>query len=106
MGKSIVKELLLLWKESYKIPLSYNEDIWDISKRALAGEAGVYTHNSVRKDKVDIYPHPKMIEQSLSLTPMKRAATGDDIAAAIVFLATGTNLMTGQIIVVDGGRTM
>jgi len=51
-------------------------------------------------------PHPKMIEQSLSLTPLKRAATGDDIAAAIVFLATGTNLMTGQIMVVDGGRTM
>jgi len=63
-----VKELLLLWKESYKIPLSYNEDIWDISKRALAGEAGVYTHNSVRKDKVDIYPHPKMIEMLKSLS--------------------------------------
>jgi len=51
-------------------------------------------------------PHPKMIEQSLALTPMKRAATGDDIAAAILFLATGTNLMTGQVLVVDGGRTM
>ncbi len=51
-------------------------------------------------------PHPKMIEQSLALTPMQRASTGDDIAAAIVFLATGTNLMTGQIVVVDGGRTM
>lgn len=63
-----VKELLLLWKESYKIPLSYNEDIWDITKRALAGEPGVYTHNSVRKDKVDIYPHPKMIEMLKSLS--------------------------------------
>ncbi|MFM7099122.1 MAG: SDR family NAD(P)-dependent oxidoreductase [Gemmataceae bacterium] len=51
-------------------------------------------------------PHPKMIEQSLALTPMKRASTGEDIAAAIVFLATGTNLMTGQVVVVDGGRTM
>lgn len=63
-----VKELLLLWKETYGIPLTYNEDIWDISKRALAGEAGVYTHNSVRKDKVDIYPHPKMIEMLKSLS--------------------------------------
>jgi len=63
-----VKELLLLWKETYKIPLSYNEDIWDISKRALSGEPGVYTHNSVRKDKVDIYPHPKMIEMLKSLS--------------------------------------
>ncbi len=51
-------------------------------------------------------PHPNMIEQSLIHTPMKRAASPDDIAAAIVFLATGTSLMTGQVMVVDGGRTM
>lgn len=63
-----VKELLLLWKKTYNIPLSYNEDIWDISKRALSGGPGVYTHNSVRKDKVDIYPHPKMIEMLKSLS--------------------------------------
>ena len=25
-------------------------------------ENGVYTHNSVRKDKADVYPHPKLIE--------------------------------------------
>lgn len=61
------KELLLLWKEKYNIPLTYNEDIWDITPRALKGEAGVFTHNSVRKDKVDIYPHPKMIEMLKSL---------------------------------------
>jgi hypothetical protein len=57
----------LLWKEKYNIPLTYNEDIWDITPRALKGEAGVFTHNSVRKDKVDIYPHPKMIEMLKSL---------------------------------------
>jgi hypothetical protein len=61
------KQLLLLWKEKYNIPLTYNEDIWDITPRALKGEAGVFTHNSVRKDKVDIYPHPKMIEMLKSL---------------------------------------
>lgn len=59
---SAVKDLLILWNTKYGIPLTYNEDIWDITKRALKGEPGVYTHNSVRKDKVDIYPHPKMIE--------------------------------------------
>lgn len=63
-----VKELLLLWKEKYNIPLTYHEDIWDVSKRALSGEPGVYTHNSVRTDKVDIYPHPKMIEMLKSLS--------------------------------------
>jgi 3-oxoacyl-[acyl-carrier protein] reductase len=46
------------------------------------------------------------IEKYLELAPLKRAATPDDIADAVVFLATGTNLMTGQVMVVDGGRTM
>ena len=63
-----VKELLILWGKKYNIPLTYNEDIWDISPRALKGDAGVFTHNSVRKDKVDIYPHPKMIEMLKSLS--------------------------------------
>lgn len=62
-----VKDLLLLWKQRYNIPLTYNQDIWDITPRALRGEAGVFTHNSVRRDKVDIYPHPKMIQMLQSL---------------------------------------
>jgi len=62
-----VKDLLLLWKQRYNIPLTYNQDIWDITPRALKGEAGVFTHNSVRRDKVDIYPHPKMIQMLQSL---------------------------------------
>lgn len=62
-----VKQLLLLWNKRYGIPLDYNEDIWDISARALKGEPGIYTHNSVRKDKIDIYPNPKMIEMLKSL---------------------------------------
>jgi 3-oxoacyl-[acyl-carrier protein] reductase len=47
-----------------------------------------------------------MIDQYLTQTPMKRAATPDDIADAVEFLALGTTLMTGQVMVVDGGRTM
>jgi hypothetical protein len=62
-----VKELLLLWKQKWNIPLTYNEDIWDVTPRALIGTPGVYTHCSVRYDKVDIYPHPKMIEMLKSL---------------------------------------
>lgn len=61
------KELLLYWNEIYSIPLGYQEDIWGITKRALAGEPGVYTHNSVRKDKTDVYPHPGLIEMLKSL---------------------------------------
>lgn len=47
-----------------------------------------------------------MIERALADTPLGRAALPDDIADAVVFLARGTTLMTGQVIVVDGGRTM
>jgi hypothetical protein len=63
-----LKELLILWNKKYNIPLKYNEDVWDITARALKGEKGVFTHNSVRRDKVDIYPHPKMITMLKSLT--------------------------------------
>lgn len=62
-----VKELLQLWNQRFNIPLTYNPDIFDISVRALRGEPGVYTHNSVRTDKVDISPQPKMIAMLESL---------------------------------------
>lgn len=61
------RQLLLLWKERYNIHLQYNEDIWDVTPRALRGESGVFTHNSVRFDKVDVYPHPKLIQMLKSL---------------------------------------
>lgn len=62
-----LEKILRYWGSKYNIPLTYNDDIWDICPRALRGEAGIYTHNSVRYDKVDIYPHPKLIEMLKSL---------------------------------------
>jgi|SRR5581483_274980 len=50
--------------------------------------------------------HMDHIAGALKVTPMGRAATPDDIADAVFFLALGTSLMTGQVLVVDGGRTM
>ena len=38
--------------------------------------------------------------------PLPRPAQPDDIADAVIYLATGTTLTTGQLLVVDGGRTM
>lgn len=61
------KDLLVYLCDKYKISKVYNEDIWDVNKRALKGENGIFTHNSVRFDKTDIYPHPKMIEMLKSL---------------------------------------
>ncbi len=50
--------------------------------------------------------HMEHVEKSIQITPLKRAATPDDIADVISFLAAGTTLMTGQVLIVDGGRTM
>jgi len=46
------------------------------------------------------------VERAIQTTPMRRAADPADIADAVVFLALGTTLMTGQVVIVDGGRTM
>lgn len=50
--------------------------------------------------------HMDHVERSMQITPMRRAATPEDIADAVAFLALGTTLVTGQVLVVDGGRTM
>src|SRR5262249_7896681 len=50
--------------------------------------------------------HMDQVERALEVTPMRRAARPDDIADAVAFLAMGNSLMTGQVVVVDGGRTM
>jgi 3-oxoacyl-[acyl-carrier protein] reductase len=50
--------------------------------------------------------HQEMIETAMLHTPLKRPATPDDVAAVVLFLAEQTSLMTGQVLVVDGGRTI
>ena len=46
------------------------------------------------------------VQKFLEQTPLGRAADPDDIADAVAYLATLTTLTTGQVLVVDGGRTM
>lgn len=62
-----VKQLLLHWRDKYEIPLDYHDDIWDTTKRAYSGEKGVFTHNSVRPDKADVFPQPELIDMLKSL---------------------------------------
>jgi len=62
-----LKELLLMLCEKHGISKVYNEDIWGVTTRALKGENGIFTHNSVRTDKCDMYPHPQLIEMLKSL---------------------------------------
>jgi len=53
--------------ETYDIPNEYRSDIFGLDKEAFKGTPGIYTHNSVRKDKSDIYPCPRMIEMLKNL---------------------------------------
>jgi len=67
-----VYKLLRYWnlEEIHGIPIKFKGmEIFDIDKRALAGEPGVYTHNSVTYPSVrcDIHPQPEMIEMLKSL---------------------------------------
>ncbi len=50
--------------------------------------------------------HEDHVEKAVAQTPLRRAATPDDVADVVEFLAVGTALMTGQVVVADGGRTM
>jgi 3-oxoacyl-[acyl-carrier protein] reductase len=49
---------------------------------------------------------PEELAKRTAGFPLQRPAQPDDIADAVVYLATGTTLTTGQCLVVDGGRTM
>lgn len=42
-------------------------------------------------------------EHFANKTPMKRNGTAGDVAEAVVFFATATNFVTGQVLAVDGG---
>ena len=61
------RQLLVYLCDAYGISKEYNDSIFDIDKRALRGENGIFTHNSVRHDKSDIYPCPRMIEMLKNL---------------------------------------
>lgn len=74
--------------------------------RAFAPEVRV---NAVAPGPVQtrwLADHQDMVEKAMTQTPMQRPSTPDDIAEAIVFLADVSTLMTGQVMVIDGGRTM
>ena len=63
-----VRQLLLYWKNVHNIDITYKEeDMWKVSKNALLGTPGVYTHNSYRRDKTDVSPQPKLIAMLKSL---------------------------------------
>ena len=74
--------------------------------RAFAPEVRV---NAVAPGPVQtrwLADHQDMVAAAMKQTPLERPATAEDVAAVVLFLADETSLMTGQVLVVDGGRTM
>lgn len=45
-------------------------------------------------------------ERARELTPLKRNGMPEDVAEAVLFLATSATFITGEIIVIDGGRNL
>lgn len=58
-----VKLLLLYLTQKYNIPRAYKGDrMFTVIPEALGGnESGIWTHTSVRQDKTDCYPDPRLI---------------------------------------------
>jgi NAD(P)-dependent dehydrogenase (short-subunit alcohol dehydrogenase family) len=55
----------------------------------------------------DIFNNPATAGNALSKIPMNRFGTPDDLLAAVIYLlAPGSAFMTGQVLYVDGGRTV
>lgn len=62
-----LRQLVVYLCETYSIPKTYREQIWGLDLEAFKGSKGIFTHNSVRKDKSDIYPCPRMIKMLQTL---------------------------------------
>jgi len=62
-----VAQLLLFWNKRYNIPLDYHKDMWGVTKNALDGNKGIWTHASYRYDKSDCHPDPYLISMLMQL---------------------------------------
>ena len=62
-----LRQLVVYLCDTYDIPKEYRSEIWSIDKEAFKGTKGIFTHNSVRKDKSDMYPCPRVIEMLKNL---------------------------------------
>jgi N-acetyl-anhydromuramyl-L-alanine amidase AmpD len=61
-------ELLQFLCNKWNISSAYKGDqIFNVDKRALMGENGIFTHTSVRPDKSDCHPQPELIQVLKSL---------------------------------------
>lgn len=68
-----VKDIIKGWMNKFNIPFVYDYDVLfpnsgeSLSKAALGGEAGVYTHNSVKTGKTDVWPQKELLDMLKSI---------------------------------------
>jgi NAD(P)-dependent dehydrogenase (short-subunit alcohol dehydrogenase family) len=63
--------------------------------------------NCVAPGWIDMDPEPtEETTRTIAKTPMRRAGDPQDIAEAVLFFATTTRFVTGQILAVDGGLSL
>jgi hypothetical protein len=67
-----LKQLLIYLCDKYAIPSTYRTDMWDVSKEAIGGAKGIWTHTSYRiaEDKQDCHPQSELITMLQSLEAM------------------------------------
>ncbi|MGA3090968.1 MAG: SDR family oxidoreductase [Terriglobales bacterium] len=73
-----------------------------VMAKALAPEVAV---NAVAPGMIDLGEKAAaaFMRKMAKQTPMRRNGTGEDIAAAVMFLAAAPSFITGQVLAVDGG---
>ena len=111
---SIIASNQEIYKSSFKNYLK--PPIYNIIKHGVVGMtkyfAALFAKDSVRVNMISpgpIYNNTpkKLINEIIKLTPMKRMGTQSDLKTPIEFLIDDKNtFMTGQNIIIDGGRTI
>jgi|GEM_PF-735428 len=56
-----LRKLLIYLTEVYDIPKGYNDDMFEVTRRALEGRPGIFSQASIRKDKPGLHPQPELI---------------------------------------------
>jgi pteridine reductase len=95
------------WPE-YLIYCASKAALWNLTLSLARELAPDVTVNGIAPGVVDWpddYPDSEK-EKYLKRVPLNRAGTPEDIANLVRYLVTGGNYITGQIIRVDGGRSI
>ena len=72
--------------------------------KALAPEIAV---NSVAPGVIHFGPEmPALTQRLISVTPMRRPGSGEEVAETVLHFLTASDFLTGQVITVDGGLSL